>query len=56
MTRQRRSYTAEFKLEAASPVLDQGYSVPEAGKSIGVTENVLRLWVKQLESILKAFG
>ncbi|USE35967.1 IS3 family transposase [Endozoicomonas sp. SCSIO W0465] len=49
MTRQRRSYTAEFKLEAARLVLDQGYSVPEAGKSIGVTENVLRRWVKQLE-------
>ena len=28
MTRLRRSFTAEFKLEAASLVLDQGYSVP----------------------------
>ena len=29
MTRLRRSFTAEFKLEAASLVLDQGYSVPK---------------------------
>ncbi|HDO0973104.1 TPA: transposase, partial [Aeromonas salmonicida] len=27
MTRLRRSFTAEFKLEAASLVVDQGYSV-----------------------------
>jgi hypothetical protein len=29
MTRLRRSFTAEFKLEAASQLLDQGYSVPQ---------------------------
>ena len=36
MTRLRRSFTAEFKLEAASLVLDQGYSVPEASRSLDV--------------------
>ncbi len=30
MTRERRSFTPEFKLEAASLVVDQNYSVPEA--------------------------
>lgn len=49
MTRKRRSYTAEFKLEAATLVLDQGYSVPEASRSLGLNENVLRRWIKQLE-------
>ena len=29
-------------------MLDQGYSIAQAGMSIGVTENVLRRWVKQL--------
>ncbi|HEA3202747.1 TPA: transposase, partial [Aeromonas veronii] len=32
----RRSFTAEFKLEAASLVLDQGYSFSEASRSLDV--------------------
>jgi transposase len=50
MTRLRRSFTAEFKLEAASLVLDQGYSVPEASRSLEIGETVLRRWVQQLQS------
>ncbi len=52
MTRLRRSFTAEFKLEPepASLVLDQGYSVPEASRSLDVGETVLRRWVQQLQS------
>ena len=50
MTRQRRSFTAEFKLEAASLVLDQGYSVPEASRSLAVGQTVLRRWVFQLQA------
>lgn len=48
MTRQRRSYSTEYKLEAASLVLDQNYSIPEASRSLSINENVLRRWVKQL--------
>jgi transposase len=50
MTRLRRSFTAEFKLEAASLVLDQGYSVPAASRSLDVDETVLHRWVQQLQS------
>ncbi|WP_421239486.1 IS3 family transposase [Aeromonas enteropelogenes] len=50
MTRLRRSFTAEFKLDAASLVLDQGYSVPEASRSLDVGDTVLRRWVQQLQS------
>ncbi len=50
MTRLRRSFTTEFKLEAASLMLDQGYSVPEASCSLDVGETVLRRWVQQLQS------
>ena len=50
MTRLRRSFTAEFKLDAASLVLDQGYSVPEASRSLDVGETILRRWVRQLQS------
>lgn len=48
MTKKRRSYTPEYKLEAASLVLEQDYSVPEAARSLGLNENVLRRWVNQL--------
>ena len=34
MTRLRRTFTAEFKLDAASLILDQGYSAPEASRSL----------------------
>ena len=50
MTKQRRSFTAEFKLEAACLVLDQGYSILEASRSLEVGETVLRRWVQQLQS------
>jgi transposase len=46
----RRSFSTDFKLEAACLVLDQGYSIPEAGKSMGVGPTALRRWVEQLRS------
>ncbi|MDN4547002.1 IS3 family transposase [Pseudomonas sp. C32] len=49
MTKQRRSYSAEFKREAAGLVLDQGYSHIEASRSLGVVESALRRWVNQLQ-------
>ncbi|WP_152690388.1 IS3 family transposase [Pseudomonas fluorescens] len=49
MTKQRRSFSAEFKREAAGLVLDQGYSHIEACRSLGVVESALRRWVNQLQ-------
>lgn len=49
MTKQRRTFSAEFKLEAANLVLEQGYTVSEASRSLDVSENVLRRWVTQLK-------
>ncbi|RCW60376.1 transposase [Marinobacter nauticus] len=48
MTRKRRSFSPEFKQEAASLVLDQGYTIPQASTSLGVGESAIRRWVKQL--------
>lgn len=48
MSKQRRTFSPEFKQEAASLVLDQGYSVTEASRSLEVGENALRRWMKQL--------
>nr|WP_258230417.1 transposase [Pseudomonas protegens] len=47
--RQRRTFTPAFKREAASLVLDQGYSCPEAARSLDVGESLLRRWVAQLQ-------
>jgi len=49
MARQRRIFTTEFKQEAASLVLVQGYSVAEASRSLDIGSNTLSRWVKQLE-------
>ncbi|MCL9914376.1 IS3 family transposase [Pseudomonas aeruginosa] len=46
MSKQRRTFSAEFKREAAALVLDQGYS----HISLGVVDSALRRWVKQLEA------
>jgi transposase len=48
MTSKRRTFTKEFKLEAASLVLNQDYSVTDAARSLGVGETALRRWVQQL--------
>jgi len=45
----RKSYTAEFKREAASLVLDQNYSIPEACEAMGVGKTAMRRWVSQLK-------
>ncbi len=49
MKRQRRSFSTEFKLEAANLVIEQGYSIPEAARALDVGETAIRRWVKQLE-------
>ncbi|HEK1427789.1 TPA: IS3 family transposase [Pseudomonas aeruginosa] len=50
MSKQRRTFSAEFKRKAAALVLDQGYSHIDACRSLGVVDSALRRWVKQLEA------
>lgn len=50
MKRQRRTFSPEFKHDAASLVLDQGYTIAEACRSLDVGETGLRRWVDQLRS------
>ncbi len=49
MARQRRIFTTEFKQEAASLILDQGYSLAEASRSLDIGSNTISRWVKQLD-------
>ncbi len=44
MARQRKTYTAEFKVNAVRMVTDQKLSVAEAARRLGIGENLLRLW------------
>jgi transposase len=47
--RQRRTFSSESKVDAASLVLDQGYSIAEAARSLDVGDTALRRWVEQLK-------
>jgi transposase len=42
--RSYKRYPKEFKDEAVALVLEQGYSVPEAAKSLGIAANMLYRW------------
>ena len=44
----RRSFTTEFRHEAAALVVDQSYTIQQACEARGVSDNCLRRWVKQL--------
>lgn len=44
----RRKYTLEFKRSAVQLVNQQGYTISEAAKSLGVDSQNIRLWLKQL--------
>ncbi|ROM34343.1 hypothetical protein BK648_26860 [Pseudomonas poae] len=44
----RKSYSSEFKLKAASMVLDEGQSVPEVYASLDIGPTALRRWVDQV--------
>jgi transposase len=44
-----KQYPKEFKEEAVALVLEQGYSVPEASKSLGIATNMLYRWKEQME-------
>ncbi len=45
----RRTFTKEFRHEAASLVVTQGYSISEACRAMGVGETAIRRWVHQLQ-------
>ncbi|BBR95061.1 hypothetical protein WP4S18E08_39340 [Escherichia coli] len=50
MTQRRkpRKYTDEFREEAVKLVTEQGYSVTEAAKSLGITTKLLYNWKDKL--------
>ena len=45
-----KQYSKEFKEEAVALVTEQGYSVPEAAKSLGIATNMLYKWKEKIEA------
>jgi transposase len=50
MGMERKQYSAEFKREAVRLVMDKGLSVAQAARDLGLNENLLGRWKKQLEA------
>lgn len=44
--RHRRSFTAEYKVEAAHRVIDSGRTITEVARELGLHEGLLSRWVK----------
>ena len=44
--RKRRSYTAEYKVEAAHRVIDSGRTISEVARELGIDAGMLSVWVK----------
>jgi len=45
----RRTFSQEFKLDAANLILTKGYSYREAQEATGVSNGALRNWVNQIK-------
>lgn len=48
-----KQYSKEFKEEAVALVREQGYSVPDAAKSLGLACNILYRWKEKYEAQLE---
>lgn len=48
MNKIKRTFNADFKLEAAQLVVAQHYTIPEAAKAMGVGKSTMSRWVRQL--------
>jgi transposase len=49
MSKGRRGFTKEFKVEAVRLVTEQGYKISEAARNLGIDSSVLRRWKEQIE-------
>jgi transposase len=46
----RRKFTREFKFSAIKLVNEQGYSIAQAAKSLGIDPNCLRGWITKFSA------
>lgn len=55
-TRTRQAYTEDFKRDAVALVTEQGYSIAEAARSLGVGANLVGRWKRQHETLSSVEG
>ena len=48
MTKKRKTYTREFKVEAVRLVTEENYTIREAAESLGISTYSLRDWKNKL--------
>ena len=49
MAVKRKQYTKEFKHQAVRLVTEQGLSIAQAARDLGINDNLLSRWKKELE-------
>ncbi len=50
MTKKRKHYSKQFKIDAVQLVTEQGFDVSEAARNLGIHHSSLRRWKRELES------
>ena len=50
MKHKKRKHTKEFKEDAVKLITEQGYSIAEAARSLGLNSNMLGKWKRDMES------
>lgn len=56
MSRKRRSFTTEYKVDPAHRVIDSGRSIAEVARDLGLNEGLLGRWVADERRRLDAAG
>ncbi|WP_328660743.1 transposase [Nocardia salmonicida] len=56
MSRPRRSYSPEYRVEAAHRVIDSGRPVRDIARELDVHENLLHKWVREERRRMNAAG
>ena len=55
MERQRRRHSREFKQDAVALVTEQGYTIAEAARNLGINANMLGRWKREFGGDAEAF-
>ena len=50
MSKTRKSYSKQFKIDAVKLITEQGYKISEAAQNLGINTYVLRRWKNQFEA------
>ncbi len=50
MTTQRKKYSKEYKIDAVNLIVQQGYTIAHAARSLGINANMLARWRDELSA------